>query len=65
MKVSQPDIWWTDRTRSTRPNVIWILGDQFRAQALACNGDPNSRSPKYRFERAFRRSGHRSRDLAP
>ena len=51
--------------RSTRPNVIWILGDQFRAQALACNGDPNSRSPKYRFERAFRRSGHRSRDLAP
>ena len=28
-----------------RPNVIWILGDQLRAQALAFNGDPNSRMP--------------------
>ena len=28
-----------------RPNVIWILGDQFRAQAIASNGDPNSRTP--------------------
>ena len=28
-----------------RPNVIWILGDQFRAQALASNGDPNARTP--------------------
>jgi arylsulfatase A-like enzyme len=29
----------------SRPNVIWILGDQFRSQALACNGDPNARTP--------------------
>ena len=28
-----------------RPNVIWIFGDQFRAQALEANGDPNSRTP--------------------
>src|SRR6266540_658619 len=27
-----------------RPNVLWILGDQFRAQALQSNGDPNSRT---------------------
>jgi hypothetical protein len=52
-------------SRNPRPNVIWILGDQFPAQPLACNGDPNARSPQYRFERAFRRSGHRCRDLAP
>ncbi|MBL8294064.1 MAG: sulfatase, partial [Bryobacterales bacterium] len=26
-------------------NVIWILGDQFRAQALQSNGDPNARTP--------------------
>ncbi len=29
----------------THPNVIWIFGDQFRAQALNYNGDPNSRPP--------------------
>jgi arylsulfatase A-like enzyme len=34
----------------SRPNVIWILGDQFRAQALASNGDPNARTPH--FDRA-------------
>jgi len=28
-----------------RPNVLWIFGDQFRAQALPFNGDPNSRAP--------------------
>ena len=28
-----------------RPNVLWILGDQFRAQALQSNGDPNARTP--------------------
>jgi arylsulfatase A-like enzyme len=28
-----------------RPNVIWILGDQHRAQALGCSGDPNVRTP--------------------
>ena len=27
------------------PNVIWIFGDQFRAQALSLNGDPNARTP--------------------
>ena len=27
------------------PNVIWVFGDQLRAQALASNGDPNSRTP--------------------
>ena len=26
-------------------NVIWILADQLRAQALSCNLDPNSRTP--------------------
>ena len=30
---------------TTRPNVLWILGDQFRAQALQSYGDPNSRTP--------------------
>ncbi|UVI32931.1 sulfatase family protein [Paenibacillus spongiae] len=28
-----------------RPNVIWILGDQHRAQALGVNGDVNVRTP--------------------
>src|SRR5437764_6348001 len=28
-----------------KPNMIWILGDQLRAQALSMNGDPNSRTP--------------------
>jgi arylsulfatase A-like enzyme len=26
-------------------NVIWIFGDQHRAQALSCNGDPNLTTP--------------------
>ncbi|MFD0958030.1 sulfatase family protein [Paenibacillus chungangensis] len=30
---------------SRKPNVIWIFGDQHRAQALSCNGDPNVRTP--------------------
>src|SRR6516225_12285567 len=30
---------------SVRPNALWIFGDQFRAQALPLNGDPNSRAP--------------------
>lgn len=30
---------------NVRPNVLWILGDQFRAQALQSNGDPNARTP--------------------
>ena len=27
--------------------MIWILGDQLRAQALSINGDPNSRTPNW------------------
>jgi arylsulfatase A-like enzyme len=27
------------------PNVIWVFGDQLRAQALSFNGDPNARNP--------------------
>jgi arylsulfatase A-like enzyme len=26
-------------------NVIWVFGDQHRAQALGCNGDPNLNTP--------------------
>lgn len=36
---------------TTKPNVIWVLGDQFRGQALACNGDPNARTPN--LDRAY------------
>ena len=28
-----------------KPNMIWLFGDQHRAQALGCNGDPNVRTP--------------------
>ncbi len=28
-----------------RPNVIWLVGDQHRAQALSCNGDPHVSTP--------------------
>jgi arylsulfatase A-like enzyme len=31
--------------KSETPNVIWIFGDQHRAQALGCNGDPNVLTP--------------------
>jgi arylsulfatase A-like enzyme len=27
------------------PNVTWIFGDQFRAQAMSLSGDPNARTP--------------------
>lgn len=30
---------------NARPNVIWIFGDQHRAQATSCNGDPNLSTP--------------------
>jgi arylsulfatase A-like enzyme len=30
---------------SPRPNVIWLIADQWRAQALSCQGDPNARTP--------------------
>ncbi len=32
-------------TPSPKPNVIWIVADQLRAQALSMNGDPNARTP--------------------
>jgi arylsulfatase A-like enzyme len=28
-----------------RPNVIWLIADQWRAQALGVNGDPNAHTP--------------------
>ncbi|MCH2364165.1 MAG: sulfatase-like hydrolase/transferase, partial [Planctomycetes bacterium] len=28
-----------------KPNVLIIFTDQWRAQALGCNGDPNARTP--------------------
>jgi arylsulfatase A-like enzyme len=28
-----------------RPNIIWIFGDQHRAQAMGAAGDPNARTP--------------------
>ena len=28
-----------------RPNVLWIFGDQLRAQSLGCNRDPNVHTP--------------------
>jgi arylsulfatase A-like enzyme len=30
---------------AARPNVIWLFGDQHRAQALGSMGDPNARTP--------------------
>lgn len=37
-------------------NVIWIFGDQHRAQALGCNGDPNLRTPN--MDRLSRQGVH-------
>ena len=28
-----------------RPNVIWLIADQWRAQAIGANGDPNAHTP--------------------
>ncbi len=28
-----------------RPNVLWVIADQFRAQAMAYHGDPNASTP--------------------
>ena len=30
---------------SDRPNVVWLLSDQHRGQAMSCAGDPNARTP--------------------
>jgi arylsulfatase A-like enzyme len=38
MKTEHPNL-------HKRPNVIWILGDQHRGQALSCNGDFNVHTP--------------------
>ncbi|MBZ2184584.1 MAG: sulfatase [Bryobacter sp.] len=38
----------TTRTRdltSDKPNVIWLLADQHRGQAIGANGDPNANTP--------------------
>jgi arylsulfatase A-like enzyme len=32
-------------TKNPRPNVLWILSDQHRAQAAGYSGDPNVRTP--------------------
>ena len=34
-----------DQPAPLRPNVIWVFGDQHRAQALGCMGDPNLSTP--------------------
>lgn len=34
-----------DKLPDRRPNVIWIITDQHRAQALGWNGDPNLHTP--------------------
>ena len=33
------------RPPAGKPNVIWLVADQHRAQALSCNGDPHVRTP--------------------
>jgi len=33
------------RQKSKKPNIIWLFGDQHRAQALSCNGDPHVATP--------------------
>lgn len=34
-----------ETTQSQRPNVIWLIADQWRAQAIGINGDPNVHTP--------------------
>jgi Sulfatase len=33
------------REAQSKPNVLWLFGDQHRAQMLSCNGDPNVHTP--------------------
>lgn len=35
----------TPEAVNEKPNIIWVFGDQHRAQALGCAGDPNARTP--------------------
>jgi arylsulfatase A-like enzyme len=37
--------WAPGPAAAARPNVIWVFGDQLRAQALSGAGDPNARTP--------------------
>lgn len=34
-----------NKKNTGKKNIIWIFGDQHRAQALSCNGDPNVSTP--------------------
>lgn len=36
----------TGAEENARPNILWLLGDQHRAQALSCMGDPNLSTPR-------------------
>jgi arylsulfatase A-like enzyme len=49
-KTSPAGTYLPEPPKPEHPNVIWIFGDQFRAQSLPFNGDPNSRAPN--LERA-------------
>ncbi len=34
-----------EETQPYRPNIIWLIADQWRAQAVGANGDPNVHTP--------------------
>ncbi len=36
---------FAQQASAEKPNVIWVFGDQHRAQALGCAGDPNANTP--------------------
>ncbi len=42
---AQPPQQQPPQQSQRKPNVIWLLGDQHRAQALSCMGDPNVQTP--------------------
>ncbi len=41
----QPGTRPASQRPATRPNVVYLFADQWRAQALGCAGDPNARTP--------------------
>lgn len=45
MNVLNRSVATSKQHSGKRPNVIWIFGDQHRAQALGYTGDPNVRTP--------------------
>ncbi len=51
-----------DDAPARRPNVIWVFGDQHRAQALSCAGDPNVNTPN--IDRMAREGVHFARAVA-